>query len=187
MALRLAQIALTLSAMGLYPEVARADHLSHRELEVRAASLYSVARFVDWPAAIESADHFVFCVWGSSDFGETLRTKLVDRSLGGKPIRVEEVASSDDAKGCALLFMSHLPRNVLRRLLRELRASGTLTACADPDFLELGGVLRLLHRNGRLRFEINLGAAARARLHFHARLLSLADHVVARPNAGDSS
>jgi hypothetical protein len=47
----------------------------------------------------------------------------------------------------------------------------------NPGFAEGGGVVNFLIREGRVRLEINIGAAERERLRISAKLLKLAEIV----------
>ena len=55
-----------------------------------------------------------------------------------------------------------------------LKGASVLTVGDVEEFNSLGGMVRLLIENGKMRFAINLQAAEQARLKLSAKLLSLA-------------
>ena len=61
-----------------------------------------------------------------------------------------------------------------------------LTVGEMDRFVHSGGAIGLLLEDNKVRFEINVGAAARARLKISAKLLALARSVV-NPCGGDGN
>ena len=61
-------------------------------------------------------------------------------------------------------------------LLSEV-GTGVLTVGEAPGFLRAGGIIGFVVENRRVRFDVNQGAAARARLRISSKLLSVARSV----------
>ena len=62
--------------------------------------------------------------------------------------------------------------------------TSVLTVGDEEGFARRGGVINFLFENDRVRFEINVDAATRARLKISAKLLALAKLVVRTGDAG---
>ena len=58
--------------------------------------------------------------------------------------------------------------------LKQVVAPGVLTVGESDDFLDMGGVIRLLIEDKKVRFEVNMDAAQRAHLTISSQLLKLA-------------
>ena len=74
-----------------------------------------------------------------------------------------------------------MPADDAARVDAVLRAVGqwpVLTVSDAPDFAAAGGIIGLRERTGRIRFDINQGAAKRAGLSLSSQLLRLADDVI---------
>ena len=159
--------ALSPSLRGQAP--ARAD-----EYRVKAAILFNLAKFVDWPKATFASPHapFVLCVLGTDPFGSVLDDTLAGRLIGGRSLvamRITEVT-----QGCHMLFIAGGERKRLPVIVDQLGSTGVLTVGEDATFTEDGGMISLAVDGERVRFGINSRMTERAGLKVSARLLALA-------------
>ncbi|MGH9750575.1 MAG: YfiR family protein [Candidatus Polarisedimenticolia bacterium] len=156
------------------------------EYEVKAAYLYYLATFIEWPEGVfASADEpFSVCVLGEDPFGPVLDAILTGKTVHARRLAVRRLASLPAEGRCHLLFISTSEQKRLPRILDGLQDAGVLTVGEMRRFVERGGhvVLRLEER--RVRFSINLQAAQRAGLRISAQLLKLATPPAAAPGGG---
>lgn len=150
------------------------------EDEVKAALLYNFTRFVDWPddAFPEPASPFVFCILSDDSFGQEVGDTVAGKMLDGRDVRVRQVAELSAFSTCQLLFVSRSERGRLPEILAALRQLPVLTVGDSDEFVGGGGMIGLVLRRSRVRFEIDQAAAERAGLAISSRLLDLADRVV---------
>jgi len=141
------------------------------EYRVKAAYLYNFTRFVEWPAsAFDASDSFTICLAEVNPFGPSLAATLAGETAAGRPLVARVV--DDAATGCHVLFV---PASVSAAPhLRRVRGEPVLTVGESRDFLELGGIIRFVQQNGKIRFEISQDNAARSQLTISSRLLKLA-------------
>lgn len=144
------------------------------EYRVKAAILYHLAKFVDWPAdAFASpATPMAVCVLGADPFGAVLDESIGGRQVAGRPVLVRRIAEPEG--GCHVLFISTSERRRLALIVERLGTAGVLTVSEEDGFTRLGGIVELITEGERVRFHINTAAAERARLRVSARLLALA-------------
>lgn len=147
-----------------------------REYVVKAAFLYNFAQFVDWPADAFHHDPAAPLVLGT--VGDDPFQGALDRAAAGKVIRghrlvVRHFARLSDVRDCHLLFISN-NNDGLQKLGEQLANAPCLTVGERDGFLESGGIIRFYLEDDKLRFEINVKAAERARLKLSAKLLKLA-------------
>jgi hypothetical protein len=84
-----------------------------------------------------------------------------------------------EIRQCHALFVCASEKPFLSRLLPPLQREGMLLAGDTPGFLEAGGLLNFVIEEKKVRFEINLAAAARAKLLIRSSLLRLAVRTIA--------
>jgi hypothetical protein len=170
----LAVATLTSSLYG--QSIVRAD-----EYRVKAAILYNLAKFIEWPDDVFGAqtDPLIVCVLGTDPFGPVLDQTLSGHLVGGRPITAKRVGEVTPA--CHMLFISTSEHKRLPVLVDELRGMSVLTVSDDEDFIAQGGMIGLVTEGERVRFAINSEAADHARLKVSARLLALA--IVKKPRA----
>ncbi len=146
------------------------------EYVVKSAFLYHFATFVEWPAGAPSASapELTICVLGDDPFGETLDQTVAGKTIGARPLAIKRISRAAEAAECAVVFVGAGEGLRLPSLFADLRRLPVLTVGDVEGFAEAGGMIGMFVENNRVRFEINLGAADRARLKISSKLLSLA-------------
>jgi hypothetical protein len=143
------------------------------EADLRAAVIYNIARFVQWPATNNA--NFEICTLGSNAVSESLT------ALTGKPLNIQQtviraIRRDRDLAGCRVLYI--IPEDTVRMAaISDMLASSheaTLTISDAPSFLALGGMVQLVVVEDRQRFRINQQLAEKANLTINAKLLQLA-------------
>lgn len=148
------------------------------EYEVKAAFLYHFAKFIEWPGTpggVPPRD-VTLCVVGPDPFGTAL-TALAARGGDGLHLRVRHLLDLDGDPGCQIAFISAAERPRLAALLARATALHVVTVADLDGFARAGGVIQFVLEDGRVRFWINRGAAARSGVRLSSRLLALA-HIV---------
>jgi hypothetical protein len=152
------------------------------EYEIKAAFLFNVAKFVQWPdSAFASTDEpLIFCVIGQNPFGDSLERAFHGRTVQGRRLALRAGVEASAREDCHLAFFSGDPGDLYAEAARPASASPPrplLTIGATEAFAEQGGMIRLGVEDGRLRFDVNEAAAAAAGLKISSQLLKLARHV----------
>lgn len=150
------------------------------EHEVKAAFLFNFTKFVTWPP-LPAAQPFRVCV-----VADQQTTAAIDRAMENETVldrKTETVipVSADQARACQILFIGQDGSSRGVALLASVRSLPVLTVGDGPDFLERGGIIRFVAVEGRIRFDVHLPNAARARLSINARMLRVAREVKGTP------
>src|SRR5690348_5475689 len=97
------------------------------EYRLKAAVLYNLAKFVEWP--VESfqapASPFVICVLGVDPFGSVLDQSVAGRIVGGRIVVARRVPDVDPA--CHILFIADSEVRRLPTIMDRLRGASVLT------------------------------------------------------------
>lgn len=178
--LRCVVLALTLFSVSATTALAQ----NPGEYEVKAAFLLNFTRFTEWPseAFADAAVPLVIGVVGEDPFGPVLDASVAERRVHGRRIEIRRLADGPGGlSGCHLLFFGGMVSRQSRRdLLAKASKLHILTVGEADDFCRDGGVINLVLRQSRVRFQIDPGAAERAGLRLSARLLRLAELVDSR-------
>jgi len=149
------------------------------EYEVEAAYLFNFGKFVAWPAAAQPAHSpFVICVLGDDPFGPVLDQAIASETLRGRPVQARRIARPQDATGCSILYISGSESARLSKILSIIQEAPVLTVSDIPDFVQQGGMIEFVLRDGRVRFEVNLAPTQRNGLVMSSELLKVAVEVV---------
>lgn len=163
-------------ALAVAATPARAQLAPAREYEIKAGFLFNFAKFVDWPAeAFDTGSAPMrLVVIGRDPFDGALERLVAGKLVHGHPVAVAYVAGASQVTGAHIAFIAGAKDVNLATLLPALTRTATLTVSDIDRFAEQGGVIGLVAEGSSIRFVINRGAAARARLQVSSRLLSLA-------------
>lgn len=169
-------VAALLALLPASPAVAAAN----LEYQVKAAFLYNFAKFVSWPedAFGDGGGPFVFCIVGTDPFGDTLEKVLKGRQASNRPIVVRRGADPESVGRCHLMFVGEGEDPRVARHLQQVAERPVLTVGESEAFSRAAGMIRLLVQDKRVRFDINVKAAAKARLKMSSQLLKLARRVI---------
>jgi hypothetical protein len=145
------------------------------EPSLKAAFLYSFAKFAEWPAGLLAADgSLVFCVLGDAAVGNALDQTLKGHTVEGHGLVVSRVEADGPLRSCHLLYVSGLTLQRTTQLLERLNGAPVFTISDLDRFAQRGGIAHFFIENGTMRFAINVEAAQRAHLRLSSKLLGLA-------------
>jgi hypothetical protein len=152
---------------------------SFTEYQVKAAFLYNFTKYVEWPAhAFAGASSPISIgVMGEGILGEELKKAVEAKIVNGRPILVRRIQTPEDSDNVHLLFIGTSEKSRLAEILGRIKTKPVLTVGETDQFLEQGGVINFVKKEGRIRLEINLDAARQAKLQISSKLLSVADTV----------
>jgi hypothetical protein len=159
--------ALIACAAGLSAEVVP-------ESRLKAAILSKFPQFIEWPdGAVEGRQTIDICLAAPDPFGADLQDMVNGEELNGRTLAVRRVDAPTQVPACHVLFLP-ARSDARRTLLAAARRLPVLTVSDDPDFLDAGGIVALRLVDGRVRFEVNDGAARGVGLRISSQLLRLA-------------
>lgn len=170
---------LPLLAAQISAPPAAADQNIAGEYELKAAMLYNLIKFVDWPSAAHSGAQAprLLCVLGSDPFGNSLTSLASKQTLNDRPVQVRHVQNDPSVRACQVLYISSSERNRLPQILSNLQSANVLTVGEMSQFAARGGMVQFALQDKKVHFDINLDAASHSGLKISSRLLALA-HIV---------
>lgn len=156
--------------------------------QISAAFIFNFVKFTEWPRKEfpHASSPVTVCFMAAEEVRAAFESVSAGKDLNGRPVVVRDVKSAADVSDCRVLYVLPQSNTATTGVLRNARLSSALAIGASDDFLEQGGVIRLLVENNRMRFDVNVGAANRANLHLSSKLLALARSVVDLPEPGSN-
>jgi hypothetical protein len=189
---------------------ARAESAQSREYQIKAAFLYNFIKFVDWPEEKfpDSNEPIIIGIIGNDLFGDAFEP-IKDKKAKGSSVIIKRFKSFEELKKstekdkpesdqkievltkCHLLFICSSEQKNLKEIINTVRDHSVLTVGETEGFLEAGGIINCFVEEKKIRFEINITAAERAKLEIRSNLLRLAKRIVeekaTRENEGAGS
>ena len=149
------------------------------EHKLKAALVFNFPKFIEWPpdAYGSPGAPIRMCILGTDPLAEELMA-LNAKKIGERPLIVTMAREVDAAKSCHIVFIGDSERKNIEAVLNALNGRSILTIGDMDQFVEAGGVIELIEVQDKIRFEVNLAAARRAKLEISSKLLKLADKVI---------
>jgi hypothetical protein len=146
------------------------------EYQVKAALIYNLAKFVEWPTSAlpDSQPSIVLCILGQDPFGANLQQTIAGKMVHGRALEMRRIREIGAAQGCHILFISSSERSRLPQILDAFQKRPVVTIGEMDQFAQLGGMVNLIIEENRVQFEINIDTAERAGLTISSRALKLA-------------
>jgi YfiR/HmsC-like len=151
------------------------------ETAVKAAFLYRIAGFVDWPPGsfANDEDPLVITVVDSPAVLAELEQLVGGRAPEGRPVVVRRWNEGEPAPAVHILFVGAARDAQVRERVAATRGP-VLVITEQENGHRLGGVLNFVMDAGRVRFTASLPAADARGVRLSARLLAVALSVEAR-------
>ena len=174
----------------------------YQEYEIKTAFIYNFLKFIDWPDSIPPPSPpekttnanppkkkvFTIGIFGKLPFG-CAREKFLGKKLGEYKIEIRLLeeknyktpqALRQALRECRVLFLTLEDKVNAKKVLAAVQGNPILTVGEMGGFLEQGGIINFLIENKKVRFEVNLEAAAQAQLTIRSKLLRLAKRIIPR-------
>jgi hypothetical protein len=176
---------LALLGLCLLHFVSLPTHGQTRETDLKAAFLFNIAQFVDWPTNVFSSTNspFVIGILGNSNpFGKVLDGLVKNEKISGHPMEIKQCRSLSDLPSCQIVFITASESGHLGEILRWLDDKPILTVSDMDDFTGRGGMIYFYRAQNKIRLRINMRPAKEAKLTISSKLLRLAE-VIGQPSA----
>lgn len=168
--------------VGMSP-CSAAQQPSAGEYQVKAVYLLNFGRFAEWPAITSKDDLFPICVLGTDPFGKFLDDTITNEVINNQKLIARRIANARDAATCKILFISNSEAGRIKETLSILKKTTILTVSDIPEFLNYSGMIQFVVTENKVRFAVNLTAAANAGLTLSSQLLKVATEIKRVPNS----
>lgn len=173
----LALLCALLAGIGCWAPADAAPSGGNSEYQVKAAFLYNFMKFVDWPSdGLNSPGTITLGILGHDPFDDALE-EIKGKNAKGRKVVVLRFRNMEEMKGCDVLFICASEKGRFSQILKLAQNYRILTVADQDGFCQEGGMINLVFIKKRVSFEVNVAAAARARLRVSSQLLKLALNV----------
>ena len=148
------------------------------EHAVKATFLYKFAAFIEWPPETfaSATSPLVLCLLGSDPVSRLADEAAIGQTIDAHPVVVRHLADVSRGADCHVLYVASLQEETAAGRIERLRGMPILTV-TDGAREGRAGVVNFVIADNRVRFEVDLEAAALQRLTVSSKLLSLAVRV----------
>ena len=171
------------------------------EYRLKATFIYQFINFIDgWKFQQEKDENnenkgekILIGVIGEDPFGDAFKP-LLEKTIKDRKMEVKrfegfsELKSRDknvtihpeirQIKKCDLLFVCSSEQKYINEILDPIRNERIMTIADTEGFLEKGGIINFIIKKNKVRFEINIAGAKRAKMTIRSKLLRLAVRII---------
>lgn len=152
------------------------DETTSREQKIKAALIYYIAKFVEWPLSSSKLSIQV-CVQASQGMFAEVQDTLRGKVIGSRPIDIQKFADSESlysSTTCNLVFFDRAELLANPSLPEKLKGRSILTVC-EVERPEWGScVIQIFEQDNKARLAIDTALATSAKLKISSELLELA-------------
>ncbi len=152
------------------------------EYSIKAGYLYNFSKYVQWPEGtfLAPATPFVICIVGDDPFGGRLDQAIAGKTSGdARPLEVRRFKKAD-ASGlqvCQMAFLSKSEMQHTAAIVDTLKNFPIFTVADFAPFAEIGGIADLRIDGTKVKVDLNMNAANRAKLKISGKLQQVASLV----------
>lgn len=163
---------------------ARAAAFSLQEYSIKAALLFNIAKYTDWPprAFSHPGDPIVIGVLGDDPFGQVLDRVVKGRSINGRSIVVRRASGTAQLEDAHLVFVSASQPQAPQDCA-ALERAGILTV-SDAEFAARFTAVNFALEGDKVVFTVDLDRALRTGATISSQLLKFAKSVKRADAAG---
>jgi hypothetical protein len=144
--------------------------------QLKVVFLANLAKFVEWPpnAFKNARDPIICCILGDGMSGRALEEAASRQSIDSRKLILHHISNPTQSSRCHMLFISEGEGKRWQSMTAQLKGRGILTVGETPEFTTEGGIVSFKLHEDKARIQINLDEAAKEKLKFSSKLLSLA-------------
>jgi len=175
---RVASTILSLLLLWLLVVPAFAQTGTQAEYEIKAAVLYKLLGYIEWPESQASISGTAFTIGvlapSKNDRAyAVLHAILTGKSLNGRPITVRQISDPSEMAECQLVYISASERERMSAILGTAASKPVVLVGEVARFANQGGHINLVAEKNTINLEINHEAAAEAGFTISPQLLKL--------------
>ena len=146
------------------------------EYMIKAAYLLNFARLVEWPrdAFISVDSPVTIGIVGTDPFGDALEQTVEGKRINNRRIAVQRLQWNQDLRRCQIVFISATDSARIGELTTRLAGLPVLIVGEARQLAARGATINFTIEDDRVRFEVNVEAARRARLTVSSQILRVA-------------
>jgi hypothetical protein len=172
-------VAMATVIVSLMTEAGAVALTSPYEDQVKAAFLFNFTKFVTWPdeAFPDRQAPIRIGVLNQDELRRHLEKATSGQKVSGREVAVIDLEDVSGSLDCQILYVGETAVSSFQEGRQRLRQTPVLIIGETDGFAENGGIINFIRVDNKVRFEINVAAAAESGLQISSKLLSLAEIV----------
>ena len=141
--------------------------------EVHSMMVYNFMKYINWPSNSSQGD-FVIGIMGDDDVYSNLHSWYEGKPKGSQTIVIKKINSTIEAEKCHVIYVAKDMSNSFTELQSKLDGKSTLVITDKTGLGQKGSGINFKTVGGKLKFEMNESALAKANLKVSSQLTAMA-------------
>ena len=146
------------------------------EDKIKASYVFNFIRFIEWPfnEPGDPSKPIVVCAINRKNQFIKAFSPVIGKKVKGHLLAFKQITNPNNLEGCHLLYIDKAEKNLIPRLLPEIKKHNILSISDTKSFCSLGGMIGMVTKKGKIKVEINLDVAKAAGFKINSNLLEVA-------------
>lgn len=154
--------------------IAHAQDRKPGEYQVKAAFLYNLLKFVDWPDDKNTRSGVInICVLGEDPFSDAFDFAK-NKTIENRRLVIKHFKTLQHIENCHALFISRSEQEYLEQILKAIKGLNILTFGDTEGFAQRGVIINFYIEENKVRFEININSLRRSGWRISSKVMRLA-------------
>lgn len=146
------------------------------EERVKAAFVLKFLQYVEWPSGTfaQTDSPYVIGIIGADNVADALTKLSEGRTVNNRTVVIRKLQETDPGNDVHVMYIGRTGPSSRSPAIRQTRTFPTLVVTEADGALEMGSMINFRVVDDRIRFEVALEHAERARLKISSRMLAVA-------------
>ena len=147
------------------------------EAGVKTAFLYNFAKFTEWPASAFAGDSAPITVGfvGADSLADTFEKNVTGKNANGRDFAVKKLSGAAGVESCQIVFVGDASQAAA--VVAATKGKPVLLVGDSGGFAAAGGMITFVVTDGKVSFDLDLGAINAGGLKLDAKLRQVARNV----------
>ena len=171
---RLAKLILTAIILAT---AAIGSAFAQSEAGVKTAFIYNFAKFTEWPAGAFASDNAPITVGfiGADSLADTFEKNVTGKNANGRDFAVKKLSGAAGVESCQIVFVGDVSQ--ASAVIGALKGKPVLLVGDSSGFAAAGGMITFVVTDGKVSFDLDLGAINAGGLKLNDKLRQVARNV----------
>jgi hypothetical protein len=174
---RFSRLAKLILAAVILASAAIGPAFAQSEAGVKTAFIYNFAKFTEWPASAFAGDSAPITVGfvGADSLADTFEKNVTGKNANGRDFAVKKLSGAAGVDGCQIVFVGDASQ--ASAVIGALKGKPVLQVGDSAGFAAAGGMITFVVTDGKVSFDLDLGAINAGGLKLNDKLRQVARNV----------
>jgi hypothetical protein len=143
----------------------------------KALYIYNFPKYLEWPEDYKKGNFVISVLGNNSNTVAELNKIIAGKSIGDQAMEIKLSNSIETLTKCQMLVIASDKSDQLSKVITKLKGKSTLIISEKEGAAKLGSMVNFVIKDGKQKFELNVGSIEKSNLKLSKTLLNQAIEV----------